>query len=478
MSFEGIFNQVFQPYFYYSVTSLVISFVCIKGLARFFNFMSRQTKSLLYLVPLLLPLVVMLVFIPSTVIQITSKQLMAMTVSMGGAIGAFCFSPFGLPAPPQTGVILVSVPVTTTVLSVSGIICLIGLIAGAFFAVSMILADDRLARRVLHVISLGPDEHQWLQAKIADSAKKLGISAPKIGVVEDLRPNAFTIGYGRRATIVFSIGLFSILDKEEVTAVAFHELAHVKNRDFFIKILSSALNVVSFFNPLSYVTSSTMQREREMLADERAIELLENPAVFGNALAKICKAIQTVPKQGMLVNFSSNLLVTSSVLCRLAIFSTHPRLDKRLRNISAPKPTTFHLNRQKALSTFFLSVLLMSVAIVASGAMINLQANYTSSQDAKAQSTGFKVTGYDVGGNNVALPSGFVPLSLDSPRNSNVQIISYPIIGNGVTVQLVNNSSFAAEEIPAGPFLLVHPQNSNYVVAQSPGTVSGEMWMG
>jgi heat shock protein HtpX len=419
----------------------------------------------------------MLVFIPSTVIQTTSKQLITMTVTVGGAMGVFSFSPFGLSPPPQTGVAVFSVPITTTVLSVTGIACLIGLIAGAFFAVSMILADDRLARRVLHVISLGPDEHQWLQEKIADSAKKLGVAVPKIGVVEDLRPNAFTIGYGRRATIVFSIGLFNILEKEEVTAVAFHELAHIKNRDFFIKTMSSALNVVSFFNPLSYVASSTVQREREMLADERAIALLEKPQVFGNALAKICNAIQTVPKEGTFINFSTNLLVTSSVLHRIGIFSTHPRLDKRLRNISAPKSTTFHLSRQKALSTFFLSVFLMSIAIVASGAMINLQANYASSQNANAQSTVFKVTGYDMSGNNCTLPSHVVMLPFDA-LNNNRPIISYPGIGSEIIVQLLNNSSASAQEIPTGTFLMVHPQDSNYVFAQSPGKAPGAVWIG
>ena len=226
---------------------------------------------------------------------------------------------------------------TSTVLSVTGIICYIGLIAGALFALSMVLSDDRLARRVLRVILLSPQEHQWLQAKVTESSKKLAIAPPKIGVVEDLRPNAFTIGYGRRATIVFSIGLLNLLSREEVVAVASHELAHVKNNDFFFKTISNALTTVSFFNPLAYISSSTAQREREMLADERAVELLEKPSALANALAKICKALQNLPKETMLANFSSNLLVSSSVLHRVGILSTHPRLDTRLRNISAPK---------------------------------------------------------------------------------------------------------------------------------------------
>ena len=102
------------------------------------------------------------------------------------------------------------------------------------------------------------------------------------------------------STIVFSIGLLKTLEQEEVVAVAAHELAHVKNHDFFYKTgPTSALTVVSFFNPLAYIASSSGQREREMLADEDAIRVLEKPAAFGNALAKICKAIQNLPKESL-----------------------------------------------------------------------------------------------------------------------------------------------------------------------------------
>ena len=50
-----------------------------------------------------------------------------------------------------------------------------------------------------------------------------------------LLPNAFTVGYGRNAVIVFSLGLLNMLDLNELTAVASHELAHVKARDYHIQ---------------------------------------------------------------------------------------------------------------------------------------------------------------------------------------------------------------------------------------------------
>jgi Zn-dependent protease with chaperone function len=301
----------------------------------------------------------MLVFVPSTDIQ--NKTLNAVSVSV--VTGSFPFGRFLFP-PAQPGYMLTVL--TSTVLSVTGIICIVGLVAGTLFALSMVLADDRVARKVLHVILLSPNEYQWLQAKIADSSEKLSIAAPKIGVVEDLRPNAFTIGYGRNSTIVFSMGLFNILSKEEMIAVACHELAHVRNNDFFFKTLSNALTIVSFFNPLSYVASSTAQREREMFADERAIGLLEKPSALGDALAKICRAIQNLPKEGVLFNFSSNLLVASSVLHRVGILSTHPRLDTRLRNICAPRSRSRRWSHRNTQLAFLLSLLLVASAVAVS----------------------------------------------------------------------------------------------------------------
>jgi Zn-dependent protease with chaperone function len=365
---------------------------------------------------------------------------------------------------------------TSTVLSVTGVICYIGLIAGALFALSMVLSDDRLARRVLNVILLSSQEHQWLQAKVTESSKILAIAPPKIGVVEDLRPNAFTIGYGRRATIVFSIGLINLLSKEEVVAVASHELAHVKNNDFFFKTISNALTTVSFFNPLAYISSSTAQREREMLADERAVELLEKPSDLADALAKICKALQNLPKETMLGNFSSNLLVSSSVLHRVGILSTHPRLDTRLRNISAPKSSHKHWSRRNTNLALVLSMFLIISAVAVSLAMADLQVNFAAEFTAsRAIPTDFTVTGYHVGpGNITILPAA----PFDGVESIHVLIYSPNLIYRNSYAETGNNADLSMHEVVAGEFFIMHSQNSSIDPMQAAVYLPGGIWMG
>jgi len=410
MSFEGVLNQIFQPYFFYSVLFLIISFVCIKVLTRYSHFISQRTKSLLYIVPLVIPLIVMLVFLPSTTIQTTAMQV---STGVPAITGKEVLTNFGqnVTSPSAESVLVTTSHIS--ILSVTGILCIIGLAAGAAFAASMILADDKVARKILHVITLSTDEHQWLQTSIIQLSKNLGIATPKIGIIEDLRPNAFTIGYGKRATVVFSLGLFNVLGKEEMVAVASHELAHLKNRDFFYKITTSALTAVSFFNPLAYVVSSTGQREREMLADERAIEFLEKPSLLGNAIAKIREVIQTLPKESKAVSLSSNLLVTSSITHRLGILSTHPRLDKRLRNISEPKPSR-RLNHKNICLVACLSLLMLCSAIVVSNAVVDIQMGFAASQ-AKPQN--IEATGYHIVGDSDPGSSGPIKLQFNGAQN-------------------------------------------------------------
>lgn len=437
MVFEGIPNQIFQPYFYYSVIALVISFACIKIITRFCSFLGQRTRSLLYLLPLALPLVVMCIFVPSTAFQTSIQQVKTGVTSITTeAPNPSIIS--GIAPSLIQGATMVSVRVVTT-LSVTGILCIIGLIAGAVFALLMTAADDRVARKFLHVISLSSDDYPWLQTKIAQLSKKLGIGTPKIGIVEDLRPNAFTIGYGRRATVVFSIGLLNVLSEEEMGAVASHELAHLKNHDFFYKILSSGLTAVSFFNPLAYITSSAGQREREMLADQQAIQLSEKPSVLGNAIAKICKSIQTLPKENTLVSLSSNLLVTSSVLHRFGILSTHPRLDKRLRNLSEPR-SHGHMNRRNVCFAFFLCLMLACSAVFASNAMVQVQNSSASLQGPQDFRGQIKVG--IVGDTGVEPPSP-ITVHVNGAQNMITSIVQmHPEINNETRIVVTNNGNF------------------------------------
>ena len=377
MSFEDVLVQVFQPYFYYSVIALVISFVCIKTIVKCFPFMGSKTKSLIYLIPIAAPLLVMFSIQPKILIQTLSYRVIG-SYSIPTFHGPMPFNPFHMTAPTASQATVTIMALSTNqVLSITGIICITGLALGGVYALTTILLGDWIASRLLHVIDLGSNEYEWLQTEIAAISKKLPLPTPKVAVVEDLRPNAFTMGFGRRTKIVFTMGLLNILEEEEILAVASHELAHVKNHDFLFKTLSNALTAVSFFNPLAFLALFNSQREREMLADENGAKLLQKPDSLANALTKITAALQRLPREGRFMRLSTNLLVTSPIIHKPQILSGHPKIDLRLKNIhklTHAKPK--RLKPTKLIVAALLACIVIAAGVTATFALVNVQSVY------------------------------------------------------------------------------------------------------
>ncbi|MGD0645093.1 MAG: M48 family metalloprotease [Candidatus Bathyarchaeia archaeon] len=431
MNFEDVLVQVFQPYFYYSIILLAVSLVCIKVIITCCPLLGSKTKSLIYLIPIAAPLLVMLSFPPKIVLQTVSYHLIG-TFSLPVPQGPMFFSPFQLiqPSSPQTMVTLVTFSINQ-VLSITGIICIIGLALGSTYAVTTIVMGDWIASRLLHVINLKSNEYEWLQTEIAEISKKLSISTPQVALVEDLRPNAFTMGYGHKTTLVFTIGLLNVLDKEGILAVASHELAHIKNHDFLFKTFSNALTAASFFNPLAYFAFFNAQREREMLADENGASLLQKPDSLANALTKISAALQNLPKESKLIRITSNLLVTSQIIHRPQILSTHPKIDLRLRNINQlTKAKPKQLKPNKLIAAIILTCVIIIAGAATTYALVNLQSGYVTTKIAFTGSV-FKGASFDSIGTHVVLinsnPAGNPMLSqISSLQNPNPQIISMP----------------------------------------------------
>ncbi|MFA5247110.1 MAG: zinc metalloprotease HtpX [Candidatus Micrarchaeia archaeon] len=165
---------------------------------------------------------------------------------------------------------------------------------------------------------LDPD----LKAFIEQVCAKEGIAVPKFGVIDDDNPQAFTYGSDHwNARMVFTYGVFKILDKDERKAVAAHELGHIVHRDFIVMTMASfiltalytigrtlmgskdssdnkdrgALAIVGIISLVFYYIGTYvllyLSRMREYWADEYSKEKTGSGNYLSTALVKIAYGI-------------------------------------------------------------------------------------------------------------------------------------------------------------------------------------------
>ena len=157
---------------------------------------------------------------------------------------------------------------------------------------------------------------------INEVATKYNFRFPKIGIIPDKNPTAFTYGSARfNARIVITEGILHFLNIDEAKAVVAHELGHVVNRDFIVMMIASTLVqilyeiyatlrrpsrgrdksrgaklVIALSAYALYVIGIYLlfylSRTREYLADKFSSQIIE-PKHLANALIKIAYGIVT-----------------------------------------------------------------------------------------------------------------------------------------------------------------------------------------
>ncbi len=250
--------------------------------------------------------------------------------------------------------------VTTTAIGLSALMSWFGYYRG-----DKALLDSLLAR------PLDPrdEEHRQLANIVREISLAAGIRPPAVYVIPDRAPNAMSIGRDpEHASLAVTSGALVLLDREETQGVVAHEIAHIVSRDTAVMMLVSALfgNLIvlgdwsrrMFFfarfstlaglllavptlllalvGPvLSRILAMGVSREREYLADAKAVELTRNPNGMASALRKIART--SSPLRGATRGTAHFFVVNP--LHRLIderdtrwadLFATHPPLEHRI----------------------------------------------------------------------------------------------------------------------------------------------------
>ena len=165
---------------------------------------------------------------------------------------------------------------------------------------------------------------------LADVVKEVvqvrGIKMPRLGIIHDYNPNAFTYGWSKnKARVVLTDGILHYLNEEEQNAVMAHELGHVVHSDFILMTVVFAIPLVlltiarwAYYTArfsswrskddegsyiylalfavailsyiayyIGYLISMILSRIREYYADRHAAEVMQNPNALSTGLVKI-----------------------------------------------------------------------------------------------------------------------------------------------------------------------------------------------
>jgi len=181
------------------------------------------------------------------------------------------------------------------------------------FVLSPFFTD--LTMKWFYKASFNSEIPDYLKEYINNLCVQNNMKMPKIGIINDGAPNAFTYGRTKNdARIVLTRGIFELLNEEEVKAVVSHEFGHIVHYDMLFMTAAqlvplilyyiyevftsdndsdeaSKLAIIGFVAYILYVISQYvilyLSRTREYYADSFSIESTKNPNALASALVKI-----------------------------------------------------------------------------------------------------------------------------------------------------------------------------------------------
>lgn len=201
-------------------------------------------------------------------------------------------------------------------------------------------------------------------ARLSKQAKLPEI--PEVGIYQSNEPNAFATGPSKSSSIVaFSTGLLNNMNKNEVEAVASHEISHIANGDmitmtlltgvvntlvmFLSRVIAGIINnflsedgegglgffayimlvltLDAIFMIFASIPIAAFSRYREYRADAGAARL-SSPSAMASALKTLGAAAQQMQTQK-----DSFAIAKISSTRKVSLWATHPPIEARIKRL-------------------------------------------------------------------------------------------------------------------------------------------------
>jgi heat shock protein HtpX len=245
------------------------------------------------------------------------------------------------------------------------VVCLIWGMGGAFFSllISRWVAKWAMGVELIHK-NTGDKKLAAVYAMVERCCAQARIPMPEVGYYDSDEVNAFATGPSKKRSLVaVSTGLLAVMKKDEVEGVIAHEVAHIANGDmvtmtllqgvinafvlFFARLIAWAVRqaldsqiawLVSFIvyilmtillSILGSMITAWFSRKREFSADAGGAEYAGREKMIA-ALRRLQTTHELVDTQS---SPAFNSMKISGKSRFMALFSTHPPLDKRIARL-------------------------------------------------------------------------------------------------------------------------------------------------
>jgi len=119
--------------------------------------------------------------------------------------------------------------------------------------------------------------------KIEMFSRQIGIGRAVRLVQSELVKVPVAVGW-LKPMILLPMGILLQLSPEQLESILWHELAHIRRRDYLVNILQGLVETVFFFNPGLLWLSSLIRTEREACCDDMVLSRMHRKANYLEAL--------------------------------------------------------------------------------------------------------------------------------------------------------------------------------------------------
>lgn len=204
--------------------------------------------------------------------------------------------------------------------------------------------------------------------------QKAGLPMPKVYLIPDHTPNAFATGRNHEhAAVAVTMGLYEMLNEQELEGVIAHELSHIKHYDILIGTIAAVFagaiamiaNMMQFgamfnnsndrqgSNPIMMILMAillpiaasiiqmSVSRSREFMADEGAARMTGNASGLQSALSKL----ENYARKGYEVHNATEQTAHMFIINPFSglktslggLFRTHPTTEDRIARLEELK---------------------------------------------------------------------------------------------------------------------------------------------